>query len=145
MTENLKLKAESPEDLQIISAIAQDAIIRVSDITFNKSAATLTIALNRFKHELKAGDRGERVKSGLRFNNVLALQSVGIDRSDPDAFMVLLSIDFMPSKPKPTGEVTLVFSGGGQIRAEAEMLEARLVDYSPARETNSVPLHPLNS
>jgi hypothetical protein len=144
MTEHLKLKAEAAEDLQIISAITQDSIVRVGDINFNKSAGTLTLVLSRFKQEQKNGKTGERTKSGLRFNNVLSLQSQGIDRVDPDAFTVLLSVDFVAGKPKPTGEISLVFSGGGQLKASVEYLETRLIDYADARETNSVPLHPID-
>lgn len=144
MSEHLKLKAESPEDLQIISAITQDSIVRVGDINFNKNSGTLTLVLSRFKQERKNGKTGERVKSGIRFNNVLSLQSQGIERADPDAFTVLLSVDFTPGKPKPTGEISLVFSGGGQLKASVEYLETRLIDYAQARETNSVPMHPIN-
>lgn len=144
MTDHLKLKAESPEDLQIVSAITQDAIIRVGDINFNKNAGTLTLLLSRFKQERGNGKTGERTKSGLRFNNVLSLQSLEIERADPDAFAVLLSIDFTTGKPKPTGEISMVFSGGGQLKVNVECLEAHIVDYANGRETSSMPLHPIN-
>ena len=143
MTEHLKLRAASPDDLQIISVVTQDAIARVGDMKFNKSAATLTLVLSRFKQESKNGNSGERVRSGLRFNNVLSLQSQGIDRTDPGAYAVLLSIEFTASKPKPTGEITLMFSGGGQLKANVEYIEAHLVDYADARETTSLPMHPI--
>ena len=144
MTEHLKLKAASAEDLQIISAITQDAIIRVGDIKFDKSAQTLTMILSRFKQEKKQAKKGERIRAGLRFNNVLSLKSQGIDRTDPEAYTVLLSVDFKAGKPKPTGEVSLVFSGGGQIKADVELLEVLMVDYANPRETSSVPLHPVD-
>lgn len=143
MVEHLKLKAESAEDLQIVSAITQDAIIRVGDIKYDKAAQTLTLVLSRFKQERRKAKTGERIKSGLRFNNVLGLQSMGIERADPDAFAVLLSVEFKATKPKPTGELSLVFSGGGQLKAKTECLEAHLVDFANPRETTSLPLHPV--
>ncbi|NNC36730.1 MAG: DUF2948 family protein [Acidimicrobiales bacterium] len=144
MSDHLKLKAENSEDLQVISAITQDAIVRVSDIKFDKDSQTLTLVINRFKQEHKNGKTGERTKSGLRFHNVLALQSMGISRVDPNAFTVLLSVDFKSTRPKPTGELNLIFSGGGQLKAKVEALEARLVDFANPRETKSIPLHPLD-
>lgn len=127
-----------------MSAITQDAIIRVGDIKFDKAAQTLTLMLSRFKQEKRTAKTGERIKSGLRFNNILGLQSMGIERADPEAFTVLLSVEFTTTKPKPTGELSLIFSGGGQLKAKAECLEAHLVDFANPRETTSLPLHPVD-
>jgi hypothetical protein len=144
MSERLKLLAETSDDLKILSAVLQDAILRVGDIHFNRDAATLTITASRFMNEHKNGAAGQRIKTGLRFNNVLYLRAKAIDRSNPDAFIVLLSIEYSVDKKKPSGEVTLVFAGGGELKLKTELLEARLVDFSEPRTTDSQPLHPIS-
>jgi hypothetical protein len=142
MDTGLKLMAETASDMQIVSAVLQDAIIRVGDIRLNLNAQTLTLVVSRFMHE---SDKSKRVKSGLRFHNILSMKAKGIDRTDPNAFLVMLSVEFVSDKKKPGGEVVLVFAGGGELRARAEYLETILIDYSNARETKSQPLHPLEA
>lgn len=144
MSDTLKLKAETAADLGVLSAILQDAIVRVGDIHINKDAATVTVSASRYAHENDKGDSGARLKSGIRFNNILSMKGMGIDRSNPDAFIVLLSVSFNPGKPKPGGEIVLVFAGGGELRLQTEYLEARMIDVSAPRSTKSRPIHPLS-
>jgi len=141
MDTRLKLMAESADDMQIVSAVLQDAIVRVADIRLDLSGQTLTLIVNRFMHET---DKSKRVKSGLRFHNILSMKAKGINRADPDAFLVMLSVNYEADKKKPSGEIVLVFAGGGELRARAEYLETMLVDYSNIRETNSEPMHPIS-
>ena len=91
MSENLKLLAQSDEGLAVISAALQDAIVRVDGIRFDADAQTLTLNASRYRHEL---GEGKRVRAGLRLNNILSLQAKGIERSDPEAYLVLLSVGF---------------------------------------------------
>ncbi len=139
MQERLKLLAESEQGLGVISAALQDAIARVADIKFSKSAATLTLVTSRFMRE---SGEAMRVKSTLYFNNVLALRSRGILRQDPDAYMVLLAIEYAGEKNGPGGTIKLLFAGGGELCADAEYIEARLVDIAAPRPTKRLPLHP---
>ena len=142
MDTRLKLIAESADDMQIVSAVLQDAIVRVGDIRLDLSGQTLTLVVNRYMHE---SDKSKRVKAGLRFHNILSMKAKGINRADPDAFLVLLSVEFLTDKKGPSGDLVLVFAGGGELRARAEYLETMLVDYSNVRETKSEPIHPINS
>lgn len=123
-----------------MSAALQDAIVQVDGIHFDKLARTLVLRTSRFMHEQQAG---KRVHSGLQFNNILSVQAKDIDRSDPQAYLVLLSIEFTKDKTPPGGEICLKFAGGGELRGQAEYIEARLVDYLQERETDKRPLHPL--
>ena len=50
----LKLLAQDPEDVQVLSAALQDAVTRVGDIHYDAHARTLTVALNRFRWERAA-------------------------------------------------------------------------------------------
>ena len=144
MSTGLKLLAQTQDDLAVIAAALQDGIIRVGDIHFDKPGASLTLIANRFCHELspKPQEQGRRVKSGLGIHNVLSVKSRGINRADPDAFMVLLDMVFTPSKIPPGGQVLLRFAGGGDMELDCECLEVRLLDMAPARGTTHTPIHP---
>ena len=78
----LRLKAETQDDLSIIAAAVQDAILRVGEITYNMRGRSLTIRMSRFRHEQ---DVGARAESGLRIDGVLNVKTRGIDRKDPEA------------------------------------------------------------
>ncbi len=123
----------------MVSAALQDAILLVGDIRFDRDAQTLMFRASRYMHEQKSS---KRVSCGVQFNNVLSLTSKNIDRSDPKAFLVLLSIVYGGGKKNLDGDVKLVFSGGGEMRLKVEYVEARLVDYLQERDTDKLPLHP---
>jgi len=133
--------AETGDSLNVVSAALQDAIVRVGDIYYDRSGRSLVIITSRYCHET---DTPSRIKSGLGLHNVLSVQMKSIDRSDPDAFLVLLSMQFQEAQKPPGGEIRLVFAGGGEIRVACECLEVRLIDIQAARTTKSIPLHPIN-
>ncbi|PHS38089.1 MAG: hypothetical protein COA91_08760 [Robiginitomaculum sp.] len=141
MATRLRLLAETGDSLNVVSAALQDAIVRVGDIYYDRSGRSLVIITSRYCHET---DTPSRIKSGLGLHNVLSVQMKSIDRSDPDAFLVLLSMQFLPAQKPPGGEIRLVFAGGGEIRVACECLEVRLIDIQAARTTKSIPLHPIN-
>ena len=143
MTNRLKLKAESEDDLLVLSAALQDAILRVGDIKYDQQARSFSLRLSRFDHEHI--DPGARVLTGLRFDGVLKLRSRAINRADPDAMMVLMSLSFDPDDTPPGGDLTMTFSGGGEIQARLECIDAILVDVSEPRQTDKIPLHPLET
>ena len=133
----LKLLAEDAEDLAVISAAMQDAVLKVGDIAYEPKARRLTVAFNRYRWE--AGG-GERVRSGLQLGGVLGLQTRKIRRDAPDAVLELLAMTFTPGEP-PGGEVILSFAGGGDLRAKVECVEAVLADVSTPWPTPRKPAH----
>jgi hypothetical protein len=133
----LKLLAEDPEDLAVISAALQDAVAKVGDITFEPKARRLTIAFNRYRWE---SGGGERVRSGLQLGGVLKVQARKIRKDAPDAVLEILAMTFEPGDP-PGGEVTLTCAGGGDLRATVECVEAVLADVSPPWPTPRKPAH----
>ena len=137
----LRLKAETSEDLKIISSALQDAIGRVGEIHFDRKGRALTLRLTRFRHETKSN---ERIQTGLRIDGITDLKTRGLDRSNPEAMAVLLTLSFTPSDTPPGGDLHLVFAGGGEILAQVEALDAILADVSEPRKTDKIPLHPLD-
>ena len=69
------------------------------------------------------------MQSLLVFEDVLAVRSQGIDRSDKDTILSLLDISFAPGADG-TGVVTLVLAGDGAIGLEVEALDATLRDVT---------------
>lgn len=134
---HLHLKAESAEDLDVISGAVQDSILRVDGIIFDPKRRNITLGLQRFRHE---NEGASRIISALRFDGVLSLKSTGIDRTKKDAFLVLLSTKFVKTDA-PAGTVMLNFAGNGSLVAEVECLDVMLLDSGESWTTQSVPMH----
>lgn len=135
----LRLLAQDPDDLAVISAAMQDAVAKVGDIEFEPKARRLTIAFNRYRWE--AGG-GQRVRSGLQLGGVLKVEARKIRRGAPQAVLDLLALTFEPGEA-PGGTVTLSFAGGGDLRATVECIEAVLADVSEPWPTPRSPAHDL--
>tara|TARA_R110002095_G_scaffold46362_2_gene41593 strand:- start:149 stop:589 length:441 start_codon:yes stop_codon:yes gene_type:complete len=123
----LRLTALDPADLEAISAALQDAVAQLGDFEFSAKLRSFTIAFNRFRWE--ASGRKQRIRCGLQIGNVLAARSHNLRRGAEEAVVNLLSISFEPTEA-PSGEVVLVFSGGGEMRLEVECLDVAMADIS---------------
>lgn len=139
MTEPVKLLAVTNEDLKVLAALVQDAIVKVGEVKFDPSAQTFSLLVSRFMHE--AGEK-KRIGSVLRFQNVLSAKMRGIHREDPNAYMVLLDIEFVKGETPPSGTVRLIFAGNGEIRLDCDALEVRVFDFTKTRTSKSQPIHP---
>lgn len=140
----LKLAALDTDDLAVVSAHMQDAVIRVGDMKFLAADQRFVIVANRFDWSHAEGVHKKhayrRRRTGLHFNRVLAARVQNIRQGNDEAVVSLLSITFEPADG-PSGAITLVFSGGGQVRLEVECIEAQLSDLGAAWETASRPAH----
>ncbi len=142
----LKLMALDEDDLQVMSAHLQDAVLRIGDIAYVPSEKRFAMVANRFDWE-SASDGNSRKKKGfqrrrsaMRFDRVLGAQLQGIDLKAKNAVLELLAIQFEETD-KPEGHVTLVFAGGGAIRLHVECIEAEMRDMGPVWETKLKPEH----
>lgn len=133
--EPLRLLAEDADDLQIISAALQDAILRPVDIVWAREARTVTIALSRFCWECG----GTRVMAAMQFGDVEAVKSRRLPRG-PESALELLAIDFIPGEA-PGGRVILMFAGGGDLRIDVECLDAVVTDLSERWPARIAPTH----
>jgi hypothetical protein len=138
--EPLRLLAEDPDDLAVISAALQDAVAKIGDIEWDARGRRLTLALNRFRWEAPGVLLGERVRTGLQFASVLAVKSRNLRRDPADAVVALLAVSFEPGEA-PGGEITLAFAGGGDLAITVECIDAALADVSPPWPTPSTPAH----
>jgi Protein of unknown function (DUF2948) len=136
----LRLVAFDQEDLAIVSAHLQDAIVRVGDLAYLPHERRFAIAARRFDWEANPGEPPRRRLTGLHFERVQAVRVRGIDRDDRDAALDLLAITFEESDP-PGGTVTLIFADGAAIQADVECLEMQMKDLGPVWEAESRPNH----
>lgn len=138
----LKLMAEDAADLAIMAAAAQDALIRVGDLSFDKKARRFALLMNRFRWE-EADERRpfERVRCSLSFEGVLNVKSRRVRQDAPDALASVLSISFIPDEEPPSGTVKLLLAGGGEIALNVECLDALLLDLGAAWQTPRRPDH----
>jgi len=141
----LKLIASDAQDLGVMAAAMQDAIVNIGGIHFNKTARSLTLRMSRFRHELSSNKaKAQRVEAGLRVDGVLSLQSRGINRDNAASFAVILDVSFEAStKPSedPSGHLNILLAGGGVLRAHIEALDLILADTDNARMTKAAPNH----
>lgn len=138
----LKLAAFDGDDLEVISAQMQDALVRVGDIHYFPSQRKLVIIANRFDwNEAETSKVRQRQRTGMTIANVSAMQSQKIRRDDDNAILSLLAITFEIGENPPEGEMLLAFSGGGNIRLMVECIEVELEDLGTTWNTRNIPAH----
>ena len=143
MTE-LKLIALDAEDLEVISAHVQDAVLKVEDMGFAQADRRFALMLNRFDWTSAEGrGKGARKRAALRFDHVTGARTAGFDPRASEGVLELLAIRF-EQKDAPAGIVALEFAGGGSVALDVECLEARLHDLGAAWAAKAVPAHDLS-
>ena len=132
----VRLRARSVEDLSVIAALTQDAVVPIGDIAYLEAERSFVLALSRFRWEDDA-DKGERerVHAGLRFDTVNRVRYRHLDLKDRSQFLSLLTLTY------DDGIATLHFSGGGTIRLEVDTLNAALEDLGEPWPTRWTPKH----
>lgn len=147
----LRLTAQDAEDLSVLAATLQDAILRVGDMVYLEKQNRFAAVLNRFCWEDTIADNADkaahgkkqfrRVRSGLHFDGVLSVQSQNIERSRKNGVLELLTISHETIDAEGQGEITLIFAGGGSIRLMVECIEASLSDLTGQWSTRNLPDH----
>lgn len=150
---DLKLIAFDTEDLGVVSAHLQDAVLRVGDMAFLPSEKRFVALANRFDWAKAAATPSaarqignadfERRRSALRIERVNVAKIQGFDPKDKRATLALLAVTFEPTggSDSPEGDVTLTFSGGAAIRLSVECIEIELKDLGAAWTTKRSPEH----
>ena len=140
---NLKLIARTEEDLRIVSAHLQDSIVSVSDIASLKKSKIFLMQLNRFMWEdVEKGvfRRNKRIRTVLKFDNVLDVFSKNINQLNKDKFLDFLAIE-TNLMPDNNYEMKIIFAGDSIIRVISEVIEVTLDDQGEAWDTKNKPKH----
>ncbi len=130
----LRLVARDGEDLKVISALVQDAVLPVTGLKFDARHRRFALMLNRFRWEdrdeaERLGRAYERVRSVMVVEDVRKVQSMGFDRAESDLVLSLLSMEFAPGEDG-TGRLVLTLAGDGAVALDVEALEVRLDDVT---------------
>ena len=139
--ELLRLAALDIEDLTVISAHLQDAIVRPEDLTYLAGEQRFLMAARRFDWTPEAPPR--RRLTGLHVERVLGVKSRGLTPGDTTP-MSLLALTFEPTDA-PSGYIDFVFSGGAALRLEVECIEVRMKDLGPVWEAATRPGHDMDT
>jgi len=138
-TSRLKLAAEDAEDLQILSARLQDAVLKLKDASWQPKKRRFAAVVNRLQWE--SGGQ-TRVRAGLHFDGVLKVQSQKVKLGADEAVVSLLAVTFTPNASEdPGGAIELVLSGGGTFRLTVECVDAELSDMSYSWTARGTPDH----
>jgi hypothetical protein len=152
VAEKLKLRAEDDEDIQVISACLQDALVPVGDMRFIKEEQRFVFVANRFCWEDTSADdvaamieanldepAYERVHCGIRFEHVTGVRVHGFDPRDSAQILELLAIT--PEESGQSARVRLIFAGDAEILLSADHLLCLMEDLDEHWPTAYRPKH----
>ncbi|WP_232631252.1 DUF2948 family protein [Methylobacterium sp. Leaf118] len=139
--ELLKLAALDAEDLAVISAHLQDAVLRTGDLAWLPAEHRFVLVVRRYDWSVAPGEPPRRRLAGVHFDRVNGVKTRSITPgAASDETLSLLAVTFEETEA-PSGVATLVFSGGGAIRLDLECVEVRLKDLGPIWEADGTPDH----
>src|SRR5262249_27543372 len=114
----LKLRAEDSEDLRVIAACLQDALVPVSDMEFMPVEQRFLLIANRFcwencpeSHDMPAAGASdvalgaqcgayERVNCAIVFGNIESVRRKGFDPGDRGRILELLTMEIEDDKDR---------------------------------------------
>ena len=160
-TAPLKLRALDPEDMDVIAALLQDALVPLADMAFLAMEKRFVMVANRFQWpkdqaaetpvpsqpvETPEGEDAafddsdnpppfERVNSGICFDKVERVRFRGMSPADKDEILSLLTIT---SEPR---SITLLFSRDAAVRLEIASVHCHLEDLGRPWPTRWRPDH----
>ena len=140
---NLKLIARTEEDLRVVSAHLQDSIASIADMANLKKNKIFLMQLNRFMWEdVEKGvfRKNKRIRTILKFENVLKVFSKNINQNTKNKFLDFLAIETNIT-PDKNYEMKIVFAGDSIIRVISEVVEVTLDDQGEAWDTKNKPKH----
>ena len=121
-----KIIAQSPQDLQVISACCEGGKIKIDDIKYLPKNKIFLFLIDRIAREKE--NPKEKVKSIVKFEYIEKSKSKNIDREKVETLLALVAINLF--KNNKNYEITLLFSDNGIITLNAEIVEAVLEDQS---------------
>jgi hypothetical protein len=138
----LKLAATDAEDIAVLSALMQDSVIPISEMTYIAAEARFVLVANRFRWESPNAEKVpgqiyERVRCGVTFDRVTAVRRRNFDQNRRSQVFDLLALE-------ATNEyVDLIFAGGATIRLEVERILCHAEDFGEPWPTQWRPEHDL--
>ena len=135
-TSALKLHAQSSDDIEMLSALLQDALIAGADMVFDKAENTFMLVANRYCWELQDAGQQMRCMCGVKFGTIGAVRTRGMT-ADKTQFYNLLAIEY----DKAAQHIMLVFSGGVGIQLEVSSIMIIVRDLAEPHPSFARPYH----
>ena len=135
-TSALKLHAQSSDDIEMLSALLQDALIAGADMVFDKAENTFMLVANRYCWELQDAGQQMRCMCGVKFGTIGAVRTRGMT-ADKTQFYNLLAIEY----DKAAQHIMLVFSGGVGIQLEVSSIMIIVRDLAEPHPSFARPDH----
>ncbi|SFI51594.1 DUF2948 family protein [Jannaschia pohangensis] len=138
----LRLWATEAGDLQVISALCQDAVLPGTQMQWMQRRRQVVLLLNRFRWEV-ALRPPQRTQSMLIIGDATAVRGQGVVPGDADTVLSLLSLEW-EAGADAEGKLRLIFAGDGLVEVECECLDVTLRDVTRSYDAISgkVPEHP---
>lgn len=144
----LRLRALDGEDLVAVSTMLQDAVLPVSEMDWQSGQRRFGLLANRFRWEdaeaaSVARRSVERVQAVLVVDSVLKVRTSGLDITDKDQVISLLSLTFEPAEDG-AGTILLTLAGDGAIALDVECVDVTLKDVTRpyVAPSGNTPSHP---
>ena len=125
--ENQYLKriiAQSPEDLNVISACCSEGRVNIKDVKYLASNKIFLMSILRLSKEEE--NKNKQINSIIKFEFINSSKSKNIDQKDPNLSLELLTIDIF--KKEQNFEIIMLFSKNRIITLSAEVIEVTLED-----------------
>lgn len=141
----LRLRAESADDLPVVSALLQDAVGKVANVHYAPRRRRFSILIYRFRWEDKERAEKdhrayERVAAALTIDDVLRVRASGIDPALRETVFNLLSLAYEPGEDGG-GRIDIVCSGGATVQLTVECVNLGLVDLTRPWAAGGQPQH----
>jgi Protein of unknown function (DUF2948) len=146
MKDCLRLKAVDADDLSVIAACLQDALIPLSEMVYLPDERRFLAAFTRFRRECLADptccDGVTQCQAVLTFNGVECVPHHGID---PRFGGVKLEFLTMVAEPGANGltTVVLIFAGDMALQLRMRGISATLSDFGEPWPAHAAPRHEL--
>ncbi|MDC3234916.1 DUF2948 family protein [Candidatus Puniceispirillum sp.] len=148
----LRLLARDGDDVGVLSALLQDAIVPGGDMSFNRKLNEFAIVANRFCWELepfvdvKSSDGKpiyERRLCGIRIAHVRSVQHYDWPETRKYGLFNLLALRLvdMAEKARDGAVLQLEFSGGSSLRLNIDDVDIVLADLDVGHPTSLQPAH----
>ena len=121
-----KIIAQTPQDLQVISACCEGGKIKIDEIKYLPKNKIFLFLIDRIAREKE--NSKENVKSIVKFEYIEKSKSKNIDLGEAESLVELVAINLF--KKDENYEITLLFSNNGIITLTAEVVEAVLEDQN---------------
>jgi hypothetical protein len=135
----LRLLAHTTEDVTVLSALCQDAVVRVNDIHYDARARRFVMILHRYQWE--ADNSRRRIRSALRIEHVASVKQRNIS-GDVLALLSVTATQPDIASENPAAEIALTFSGGAALKIASDSLDMILEDVTDSWQVKLAPAHP---